>query len=241
MLESVLAYRLLHGGLWRQYPFFSLYVAYIFVQGLIGFEILQRAPGIYPEWYWRTGVVHIFLRFIVIWEVFRHTFPKASPVRRMLSRQYTVGALALLTVLTGMLWAVQTYGKSHSVYLAMERSFGFVQAILVLSILTLARYYQLRVGRNIWGIAVAFGMYCSLSTAASAVADLAHSSFFALWYLLNPLSFVAMLILWTWAVWTYAPNPVLAPVALIDPAGDFSRWSEDWGRTRATVRKVMHP
>lgn len=240
-LELLLAWRLLAERLWQRYPLLALYIIYVVAQGLIGFAILQRAPGIYAAWFWSTGIVHICLRFLVVWEVFRHTFPKTSPLRQMVSGQSTAGAIALITVLTGMLWAVQTYGKSHSVYLAMERSFGFVQAVLVLAVLTLARYYHLRVGRNIWGIAVAFGMYCSLSTAASALADLVHSSFFTFWYLLNPLSFVAMLGVWTWAVWIYAPNPLAAEGALIDPAADFGRWSEDWGRAVSTVRKVMNP
>ena len=242
MLEAALAYRLVRERLWRSYPLFSFYIAYVLGQTLIGFAILQRAPNAYPVWFWRSGITHICLRFLVIWEVFRHTFPKASPLRRMVSRQSTVGVLALLSVLTGMLWAIETYGKSHSVYLAMERSFGLVQAVLILAILALARYYHLPVGRNIWGIAVAFGMYCSLSTAASALLDLMHSTFsFSLWYVLSPLSFVAMLAMWTWAVWIYAPNPIAAADALTDVTGDFGRWSEDWGRASSTVRKVMHP
>jgi hypothetical protein len=176
-LEAILAYRLVGERLWRHYPLFTLYLAYVIAQSLIGFAILQGAPNSYPVWFWRSGIVHICLRFLVIWEVFRQTFPKTSPLRALVSRQSTVGALALVTVLTGMLWAIQTYGKSHSVYLAMERSFGFVQAMLILAVLTLARYYRLPVGRNIWGIAVAFGMYSSVSTAASGLVDLMRSSF----------------------------------------------------------------
>jgi len=240
-LEGILAYRLIKGALWRYYPFFAFYIAYVAAQSIIGIAILQSAPGAYPVWFWRIGVGNICLRFLVIWEVFRHTFPKASPLRRMVTRQFTIGVLALSTVLSGMLWAIEIYGKSHSVYLAMERSFGFVQAVLVLTVLILARYYHLAVGRNIWGIAVAFGMYSSLSTAASALVDLAHSSFFPFWYFLSPLSVVAMLSLWTWALWIYAPNPIPNADTLIDATGDFDRWPEDWGRAISTVRKVMHP
>lgn len=238
-LEALLVWRLAKGGMFRHYPWFSFFVGYIVSQNIALFAVFYLAPDSYSRWYWGSGALQICLRFLLIWEVFRRTFPESSPLHRMVSRQVVLGTFALVSVLTGMLWAVETYGKSHSVYLAMDRSFGFVQAVLVLGILTLARYYHLPIGRNIWGIAVAFGMYSSLSTAASAYVDLMHS-FFPYWYLLSPFSFVALLGMWAWAVWVYAPNPIAAPDRRIDTR-DFGNWPENWGRAVSTVRKVMHP
>lgn len=240
-LEALLVWRLVKGGMVRRYVYFSIYVAYVVIQNIVLFGVFHLAPGHYAAWYWGSGAVHMCLRFLIVWEVFRQTFPKASPLHRMVSRQATLGAIALISVSTGMLWAIQTYSKSHSVNLAMERSFGFVQAVLILAILTLARYYHLPIGRNIWGIAVAFGMYSSLSTAVSAIMDLMRTSFFPYWYFLSPFSFVAMLGMWTWAVWTYAPNPIPTVDEIVDPAGDAGRWANNWGRAVSTTRKVLHP
>jgi hypothetical protein len=240
-LEGMVVYRLGKGGLWRHYPFFSFYIAFVIIQSLSGIAILHWLPNSYPAWYWRVGSVHICLRFLVIWEVFRHLFPQTSPFRRMVSRQAILGTLALISLSTGMLWAFQTFSTSHSVYLAMERSFGFVQALLILAVLTMARYYHLPVGRNIWGIAVAFGMYTSLSTATSALVDIKRVSFFPYWHFLSPFSFVAMLGMWTWALWTYAPNQVAVANEIIDPAGDVGRWANNWGRALSSARKVLHP
>jgi hypothetical protein len=246
-LEITLAWRLAKERLWREYPLFALFLAFVIAQGGVGFAVLRYAPSAYPVWYSRTGVAHVLLRFGLVWEIFRHTFPKESPLRQMLSKKTLVELLAIITLATcmlsavGMLWVIQTYGRSHSMFLAMERSFGFVQAALILAILATARYYHLSLGRNLWGIAVALGAFCSLSTAASAITDFARSTFFPLWYFLSPIGFVAMLAVWTWAMWGYAPNPAPDAGALIDPAGDFGRWSEDWGRAVSTVRKVSNP
>jgi hypothetical protein len=240
-LEALLVWRLAKGGMIQRYPYFSIYVGYVVIQNIALFAVFQLDRGDYPTWYWGSGAAHMCLRFLLVWEVFRQTFPKASPLHRMVSRQATLGMIALISVSTGMLWAVETYSKSHSVNLAMERSFGFVQAVLILAILTLARYYHLPVGRNVWGIAVAFGMYSSLSTAVSAIMDLMRSSFFPYWYFLSPFSFVAMLGMWTWAVWTYAPNPIAAANEIADPTGDAGRWADNWGRAVSTTRKVLHP
>lgn len=245
--EIVLVWRLTRRGLWREYPFFTSYLAYVIAQGVLGLAMLRYSPSAYPAWYSRVGLAHVLLRFLLVWEVFRHAFPGKSPFRRMLSKQAILQAIVLIAVLTGILsaagilWVTQTYGKSHSMYLAMERSFGFVQAILILAILAIARYYHVRLGRNLWGISVALGMFCSLSTVASAITDFARSTFFPLWYFLSPLSFVAMLALWTWAMWDYAPNPAETGDMLIDPAADVGRWSENWGRAVSAVRNVSDP
>jgi hypothetical protein len=127
------------------------------------------------------------------------------------------------------------------VYRALDRSFGFAQAVLILLVLTVARYYQVQLGRNVWGMAVAFGMYSSLSTANSAFVDVFHS-FFPYWALLGPLSLVVMLTMWTWAVWTFYPNPVMVPVGEVaDNARDLRQWADNWGQTVTSVRKVMNP
>jgi hypothetical protein len=240
-LEALLVWRLVKGGMFRHYPCFSVFVGYIIGQYVALVAVLRWAPTEYAAWYWNSGAVNVCLRFLLVWEVFRQTFPKTSPLHRMVSKQAALVTIALISVSTGMLWAVQNYSKSHSVYLAMDRSFGFVQAVLILAILTLARYYHLPVGRNIWGIAVAFGMYSSLSTAASALIDIMRTSFFPYWHLLSPFSFVAMLSMWIWAIWSYAPNQVVTANESIDPAGDVGRWADRWGRAVSTARKVLHP
>ena len=240
-LEALLVWRLLKDGMYRHYPGFSFFVGYAVCQNIALFASYRLAPTEYPAWYWNSGAVNVCLRFLLVWEVFRQTFPKTSPLHRMVSKQATLVTIALITISTGMLWAVQNYSKSHSVYLAMDRSFGFVQAVLILAILTLARYYHLPVGRNVWGIAVAFGMYSSLSTAASALIDIMRTSFFPYWHLLSPFSFAAMLAMWIWAIWSYAPNQVATANEAIDPAGDVGRWADNWGRAVSTARKVLHP
>ena len=238
VLEVLLVSRLLTGGLWRRYPYFFSYVVFFVVQTFVLFAILKRAPNTYAMWYWRSGMANLWMRFFVLGEVFLQAFPGRSSLRRMISGGFTIAIFIVATLVTGMLWGIDAYGKSHSIYLALERSFGFAQAVLVLLVLTVARYYQVELGRNTWGIAVAFGMYSSLATANSAFVDLLHS-FFPYWRLLGPLSLVVLLAMWTWAIWAYYPNP--EPAVLTERTSDFDEWSDGWGRTVSTVRKAMNP
>ncbi len=181
------------------------------------------------------------MRSLVIVEVFRQAFPQESPLRRIVAGGFAVVVLLVGTALTGLLWGIEAYGKSHSMYLALERSFGFAQAVLILMVLIVARYYQVQLGRNVWGIAVAFGIYSSLDTANSAFMDMFHS-FFPYWQLLGPISLVVMMGMWTWAVWAYYPNPVaLRAREMANHADDLREWADGWGQTVSTVRKVMNP
>src|ERR1700722_17925652 len=95
-LEALLVWRLVKGGMFRHYPYFTFFVGYVVSQNIALFAILHLAPGAYPAWYWGSGTAHLCLRFPVIWEVFRQTFPKTSPLHRMVSRQATLGTIALI-------------------------------------------------------------------------------------------------------------------------------------------------
>jgi len=120
--------------------------------------------------------------------------------------------------------------------LALDRSFGFVEALMILGTLVVARYYGVKCGRNIRGIALAFGAWASISTANNAMIDLANS-FVPLFYYLRPLSFVIMLVVWIWALWVYEPNPPIRE----SEAVELNRWTEDWNRTISTARTLIRP
>jgi len=239
VFEALLVYRFLLGRTWRRYPYVFSFVVFVVVQTVVLFAIFRLARSVYVPWYLNSGMVNLWARFLVVWEVFRQTFPARSPLRRMVSGGFMAITLLVGTLLVAMSWGILAYEKSHSMFRAMDRSFSFAQAVLILLILIVARYYHVRLGRNVWGMAVAFGMYSSLTTANSAFVDLMHS-FFPYWQLLSPLSLTIMLGMWTWALWTYAPNPAAVGAEEL-PASDLSRWSKDWGRTLSTVRKVMNP
>jgi hypothetical protein len=94
----------------------------------------------------------------------------------------------------------------RSIGLALDSTFGFVQAVMILGTLLMARYHGVKYGRNVSGIALAFGGWLSILTASSAMAELT-SSFLPYWFYLRPLSFVAMMVAWLWALWVYEPTP----------------------------------
>jgi hypothetical protein len=240
LLEVCLALRLLFNGLWRRYPWFCAYVVFSLAANLAMFVTAGFFQASYAHVYRTMEALSNGLRFPVIWEVYRDTFPRGSAVRRILSSglaDFVTGALILLL---GSLWSYETYLSFHSLYPALDRGFGFTQSVLLLAILSAARYYRIQLGRNIWGISIALGAYASVATVNNAVIDLIHS-YLPYWRLLSPLSFVAMLAVWTWAAWGDAPNPQIAVEVLPSLEAEAVRWGRDWDETRAAVRRVGNP
>ena len=237
-LELLVVYRLLREMSWYRYPFFFCYAVYLVTVTIAVFGILCFRPVLYAKVYWYGECANMFLRFLVIWEVFRHIFRRSSVLHGIVSKGFMFGVLGMIVVLAGISWGAENYETSHSVWFASERTLGLCQASLILAILFLARYYNLHLGRNLWGVAVGFGLFSSFSIVNFALIDLVPS-FFPYWQLITPFGAVSMLGMWTWAIWNYSPNQVVTNGTF--DHSDIERWSENWSRTLSVIRRVIHP
>ena len=231
-LEVCLVGRLLWKGLWRWYPCLSFYVFWSLALNLLFFMI---PPGQYANTYWTANAIDVFVRFLIVGELVRHAFPKGSSLTVFFSRGFAVVVAALLMLAISAFWSYQTYARSHSVRLAMERSFSFTQAVMTLGLLLAARYYGIPLGRQLRIIAIAFGAWVSIGTANNAMIDL-ERSFLPYWQILRPLSFVVLTGTWTWALWKLAPEPRAAQHSVLVP--ELSAWTESWNRTQSSLRRV---
>lgn len=246
VLELTAVVLLLRKSLCREYPFLLAYVLWLLIANSAILVVDLWFPHIYAMVYWYVDSSDIVLRLVVVWEVFRQTFPKNSGLSRSFSKGLGMIALGLLVVACVTFWAFLDYGlpslanpaqsrlASWRPHLALDRSFGFVEALMILGTLVVARYYGVKCGRNIRGIAFAFGAWASISTANDAMIDLANS-FVPLLYYLRPLSFVIMLVVWIWALWVYEPNPPIQE----SEAVELDQWTQDWNRTISTARTII--
>jgi hypothetical protein len=248
VLELTAVVLLLRKTLCRQYPFLFAYVIWLLIANSAILLADLWFPHNYAMVYWYVDSSDIALRLLVVWEVFRQTFPKNSGISRTFSKGLGVVAIGLLVIACITLFGYQSYGLPSLAYptqarvaswrphLALDRSFGFVEALMVLGTLVVARYYGVKCGRNIRGIALAFGAWASISTANNAMIDLANS-FVPLFYYLRPLSFVLMLVVWIWALWVYEPNP-----PIVESEGlQLDQWLEDWNRAVSATRTMIRP
>ncbi len=232
LLVCVILWRCLRLQLWRHYPFFYTYVSYVLVLGVFHMALVDfRFPG-YALMYWIGDAIASFLWFAVTWEVLRHVFPSDRPMRRVVGPILVLSSIAL---------AVTVYFGSEnrgSIFLDLERKSSLAQASLIVVSLLVARYYAIPLGRNVWGMALGFGIFVSVTIMNLAAFDL-FESFVPYWRLIRPTSFIGMLAVWTWALWSYAPNPQPAPTQIQDLERRLAEWNNAWHRMRATLLRVI--
>lgn len=221
---------------WRTYPFLFAYVIWLIIGNSTLLVAFSYFHSLYPSLYWHSDTVDVVLRFLVVWEIFHQTFPKGSGLNRSLSKGLGIAAFLLLVFACATFWGYQNYTNLRSIHLALDRSFDFVQAVMILGTLVMARYYGVRFGRNVRGIALAFGGWVSISTVNSAMVDLTNS-FLPYWYYLRPLSFVLMMVAWMWALWVYEPNPPISESG----TAELNQWTQDWNRTVSAARTIIRP
>jgi len=243
VLEVCLVWRLLRTGLVLTYPYFSFYLFCVVLRtaalhAVQWYGIDKIPPDVYASYYWNTETIGVALRCLIVWELFRHAFPSGSPLNKIASKGFGVIAFGLFIFAVGAvgtLWGYHSYASFRSVHPALDRSFGLAQSVFILSILLTARSYGIQLGRNLWGIAVGFGAWISLSTLNNAIIDLTHS-FYPYLQFLRPLSFVGLLAVWTWALWQASPSPYLSERPI--PVADLHTWTENWNRTQSSLRRV---
>ena len=239
-LEICLLWRMFSGRHWRHYPYFLSYLLYdLLVSDLGLYSAWILIPLKYPEVYWGVEILSLVLRFLVIWEILRYTFVGSPLLARMASHGIAAPGVVLLLCSVCAFWALEEYGTSHSLCFALERGLGLGQGVVILGVLLLGGYYGIRLGRNLWGVAVGFGGYLSISVIHYALFDM-HYEYFPHWQALVPLSFDIMLLVWLWALWDYAPNAALQAAGTADTAAS-SLWWERWKGTLSTARKVVRP
>ena len=231
-LLGLVLWRGYRGRMWRSYAFFYMYLGYVLVLAFGQVALSTVSFAGYAMAYWVGAYVALLLRFFVIWEVFRNSFPAIAPVRGVVAQVFgslaAVIALVILLASRGTVWFFQD----------MERKAGLAQALLLFATLLFVRYYAVPLGRNIWGIAVGLGLYLSVSIVNFSAYDLL-TSFLPFWRYIRPLSFIGMTGIWAWALWSYAPNPRLAESATATTDELAQRWNQAWRALQSALRKAV--
>ncbi len=231
-LELVILYRGLATRLWRDLPFFFAYVVFVLLRTLVLYTLSQSHHPAYATIYWRTNALSLFLSFSVPAEIFRHCYKLSPAVRR-------IAGLILVAVLIGLgTFLLLASNNPGSFYTDFERKISFIQATILVGMLVVAHYYGIRLGRNVWGLALGFGVYVSISMMNFAALD-SFENYFPYWQLARPISFDMMLAVWVWALWWKAPNPSPTVESLASTDEYARQWWSSWLRLRRILRKVF--
>lgn len=236
LVEVLVLWRVSKGRMWYRYPYVALYVGFDLIGNILLFPISRYKPDWFAAAFWGGQSVSMFLRFLVNWEFFRGIFGRPSVLRDIGYKVLVAVELIGLPAILYLGWSQES--SVHYVYLhvspVVEQYLSVVQALLLLTPAAVARYYSLTLGRNVRGLGLGFGLYV-LVRAMNFASLQAFRGFVPYWRFLAPASLIAMMVVWLWGFWDYAPSPQLS--ALDEEQSH--QWKAEWRRLCAKTTGLL--
>ena len=175
----VLALLMWGRGLHKEFPAFFCYAIFEAAGGGILYAI-DISPSVSGPVYWWSFffflVIEVFVKFVVIGEVFTHLLRRYSPLGKL--AKVLISAVGIILVFTATI--IAAYANPTSFWLIsatriLGRSVNVVLCGLIVFIFVFAAHFHLRWPRPVFGITLGFGIVAS--------AYLAHWALMADWLL----------------------------------------------------------
>ena len=215
LIEFLILVRAVRAKTLTKYIYFYAYILGVFVVSAGLYIGKSVSPEFYEAWYWPTQFATLALGCGVVLEIERQALAAYPGAERM-------ARLATCTVFVATFCYWEWYAARRAEWLpfdatvALERDLRVIEALVMATVLAIVFYYRIELGRNVIGMIVGFGFYVGMSLTTLAVRAFAGPRFNAAWAILQSSSFLVATAVWTFALWSYKPNPA-APE--LGPAG----------------------
>lgn len=206
VLEGSLLLRAAARGFIRSYPIFFTYLGYVLLESLSRFYVYIQHPAAYGPFYWSTQLGSVLLGYALVWEISRQALARYPGTYRM--ARSAIALIFVVVVSKALLSSLAAGGWSLGQTTAeLERDFRTVQAFILLAIIGLLVQYRIRIGRNLWGMVLGYGFFIGTSILNLTFRSWFGDAFQPWWQYLQPMAYVAVLMIWCTTLWSYQPNP----------------------------------
>ena len=182
----------------KVFPFFFCYVLLNVIQGIAllaayrvwGFTSL---PSILVAW--GTQLLVVVVRALAVAEMCYQVLAKYQGVWKHARLLLLVGAGVIAALACGF-----SRGNWRSAILSFDRGLELAMASTIVLLFVFAKYYEVRLEPAVRTLATGFFLFSGFQVLNNTIAErwLFHST--VLWNLLGTLTFLASLLLWTWAL-----------------------------------------
>lgn len=237
LLEGLILWRFSKKRTWHCYPYVAVLVVYDLFSNLVLFPIDRYKRDWFAAAYWQIESISLFLRFFINWEFFRAIFGRQSALHDVAYKVLLAAELVALPAILFLGFSQVSPVRYSLMHLspAIEQYFSLGQALLLLTPAALARYYGLPLGRNVRGLGFGFGL-CVFVRAINFAGLQSFRGFAPYSQLLEPGSFIAMLAVWLWAFWDYAPSRQLCSLNEQQSHELKTEWLRLWAKTMGLLR-----
>lgn len=235
-LEGLLLFRLFQRGLFKRYPFFSAFVLYDFLRTLVVAGLSHFWPRLYAPLYWYTEMLALAFLVAIIWEIERSIFVTRPGLTRVAKESLLAVGVLFVPAVIGLSWSqASVFRYPYEIVSPLfEQYLTVTLALLLLCIAGLARYYRVRLGKNMRGLIFGLGLYLSLYALNFAGLQFIQG-FLRYWQILSPVAYIGLAAFWLWSFWEFAPAPE-PPSQLVDSHSK-EVWNELWTATTGAIRR----
>ena len=214
LLAGLLLVRGIGNKCLRQFPLFYSYIVYVFCGSILMYGVYWLKPAAYPSIYWLFFLISILVEFSVVAEISDHIF-KNLPALRYLGRAITLiisASLALVYILPVIIRSPDSPAAFLGFALRASVTKVFILAVLFL----VAQHYRLDPGRSVVGLMFGFSIYLGVNVANFA-ASVAYgiALYSKMLWIMSPIAFTLCLLVWTYALWEFSPQPNRGIVSLV--------------------------
>jgi hypothetical protein len=209
LLEGLILFRGFRGKTLAKYPFFYAYVAFALADDVWGYMQYWFAGwGSYARWFWVGELPTLIVGCGIILEIFRcvlSPYPGAERFARIAGFSVFVAIAGFALIYPHTMPAPSSGGTMFE----LERDLRTVQAIFLVGLFGVIRYYGIPIGENMWGMSLGYGLNVAALLVGSAVRSYAGVPLPGTWnVILQQASYFAALLIWTASLWSYHPNSV---------------------------------
>lgn len=218
LLEFLILVRAVRSRMATKFPYFYGYIFCVFLVSLVLYISNALRPDLYESWYWPTQFATLVAGCGVVLDVVRHSFgcyPGAERVARLACLAIFVATIFYV----GLKAAARAELTPLAVTVGLERDLRVIEALLLVTVLSIVFYYEIALGRNLVGLIVGFGTYVGASLIVLAVRAFAGPRFNETWGILQSSAYLLSLMVWVIALWSYSPQPVPVDRTRLD--GDY--------------------
>jgi hypothetical protein len=187
---------------------------------------------------WFRFLMSILIEFAVLVEISDHIFRPYPAVRRL--GRFLALAICTIFFTFYILPSLLESQRASLALLDFVKRTSLTKAVALLALLAAARYYRLRLGKNISGMALGFSVYLAVNIMNFALAEVYGPARYAqtlgiVW----SLSYTLALAIWTIALWHYQPVVVVGHGLAAGNEGGAKLLSDQLERFNAELTRLF--
>lgn len=204
--EAFVLVRSIREKLYEKYPAFYFYLSTVLLIELLRFSVFTFYPRAHRAFYWYTEFLVATVGYAVILEIYKQALRSSLGAARM-AKTVLWGVLGAIVLKVTVNALVSPAWSPTATSAELERNLRTVQALLLMTIISLLAYYAVPIGRNLKGITLGYSLYVCASVMSLAFGSLPGYALRPEWRHVQPIAYLAALFIWSCSLWSYQPNP----------------------------------